>query len=116
MNIDGDSLFFDSPIVEGVERHQHSAFSLVKPLRDFPSSLPESGLTQIWEGNGATAGWGWIEQPDVLNLAVSAQHANVADDIRRWFEDEAEGETLQTTVLETEQHLIDVLERHGYRP
>ena len=61
-------------------------------------------------------GWGWIEQPDVLNLAVSTPHANVADDILRWSEDEAEGGTLQTTVLETERDLIGVLEWYGYHP
>lgn len=72
--------------------------------------------TQIWEVDGVPVGWGWIEQPDVLNLAVSTPHANVADDILRWSEDEAEGGTLQTTVLETERDLIGVLEWYGYHP
>lgn len=65
---------------------------------------------------GAAVGWGWIEQPDFLNLAVSPQYPHVAEDILRWFEDEAEGNTLQVGVLETEEHLNNIIERHGFCP
>lgn len=72
--------------------------------------------TRIWNADEVIAGWGWIEQPNSLNLVVAPQHTELADPILDWFEREAEGGALEVTLLETEAHLITALARRGYHP
>lgn len=80
------------------------------------SDLEDAWRTALWDEDGETLAWGWIELPDTLNLAVDPAYPRLADEVIAWFEGVSEGERLTCTVLETEAHLVSALTRAGYTP
>ncbi|HEU0028636.1 MAG TPA: GNAT family N-acetyltransferase [Ktedonobacterales bacterium] len=76
--------------------------------------LAHTWRTALWEEDGAVMAWGWIELPDVLNLAVDPARPELADAAIAWFEGMSEAERLCCMVLETESHLVSALARAGY--
>ncbi|MFB4316130.1 GNAT family N-acetyltransferase [Actinomadura sp. 21ATH] len=84
------------------DRHQH-------PGRD--ASLP----TALWERDGEVAAWAWLERPAELKLHHDPAHPGLVEDVLRWFDEVAEGDSRTVVVLDAETGLIETLRRHGYR-
>jgi hypothetical protein len=68
-----------------------------------------SWRTALWDEDGETLAWGWIELPDTLNVAVDLAYPSLAGEVIAWFGRVGEGERLSCLVLETETHLISAL-------
>ncbi|MFC9688641.1 GNAT family N-acetyltransferase [Kribbella sp. NPDC056951] len=68
--------------------------------------------TAFWEDDGQVVAWGWAE-PDHLSLVVDPERAEVAGEVINWFQElHPDG---ACSVLEDETHLVDALEKAGYR-
>lgn len=75
----------------------------------------QPGAVTLWKEGRVVMAWGWVEEPDSLNLAVDPARPELADAVMAWFEQQVgEGERLNCTVLETDAHLIAALTRAGY--
>jgi ribosomal protein S18 acetylase RimI-like enzyme len=59
--------------------------------------------------------WAWAKLPGQLDLQLDPAHPELADEILRWFDDVAHGESRTVTILDAETDLMKVLRRHGYR-
>ncbi|TCC55317.1 GNAT family N-acetyltransferase [Kribbella pittospori] len=71
--------------------------------------------TSLWEDNGETVAWGWVELPGHLSLVTDVSRLELAADVIAWFEEVASAPELTCSVLETEVHLTAALESAGYR-
>lgn len=83
------------------------------------NSVPNMELswrTALWEEDGTVAAWGWVSLPGSLDLYVDPAHTELAEQVLAWFEEIAAASTEHmVTVMETDTHLVGVLERSGYR-
>ncbi|MFG1948941.1 GNAT family N-acetyltransferase [Nonomuraea sp. NPDC048826] len=70
--------------------------------------------TMVWRAERRTLAWGWIELPGYLNLAVDPDHAELAHDVLRWFEETVPAGERQVSVSSGEPHLVSALEERGY--
>jgi ribosomal protein S18 acetylase RimI-like enzyme len=71
--------------------------------------------TALWERGGEPAAWAWRARPGELDLHLDPAHPGLAEEILRWFDEVAEGDSRAVTVLDAETGLIGTLRRHGYR-
>ncbi|GAA2408699.1 hypothetical protein GCM10010191_16610 [Actinomadura vinacea] len=81
-------------------RHQHGEHS--------------SWPTALWERGGEPVAWAWVVPPGNLDLHLDPAHADLFDDVLRWFDKVAERGSRAVTVLDDETALIERLRRHGY--
>jgi hypothetical protein len=72
--------------------------------------------TRLWDDDGSVVAWGWLQLPNALDFVVDPALPDLADAVLAWAEDAAQSDRLSATVLETETHLIDALDRRGSRP
>jgi len=75
----------------------------------------EAWRTAVWTDGGETVAWGWAETWDGgahLDLVVDPTRPELAGEVLDWFDAFATGGTC--TVLETEDHLREALDDHGY--
>ncbi|WP_425247469.1 GNAT family N-acetyltransferase [Streptomyces sp. NEAU-NA10] len=71
--------------------------------------------TAVWERGGETLAWAWLELPDgALMVQVDPAHPELAGDVLAWAEQKAPG-LLTVEVAGTETHLVEALNRRGYR-
>lgn len=84
------------------------------------NSIPNkesSWQTSLWEDNDIVVAWGWLALPGSLDLYVDPAHAELAYEVLAWFDDTTAASTEHTvTVMETDTHLVAILERSGYQP
>ncbi|MFD1608744.1 GNAT family N-acetyltransferase [Oceanobacillus luteolus] len=78
--------------------------------------LEENWITAIWEVNGKTVAWGWIELPDNLIFQVDPNFYEVAMDVLDWFDENIETNEKKVSVLDKETHLISTLQDALYTP
>ncbi|TDQ39823.1 GNAT family N-acetyltransferase [Aureibacillus halotolerans] len=72
--------------------------------------------TAIWQIDGNPVAWGWIQTPGELICQVDPNFPEVAKDVIDWFDKTTKTNEHKVTVLETEPHLISVLEDSLYHP
>jgi hypothetical protein len=81
-------------------------------LGQVPDGNPEWPMALWWAGGDAVA-WGWMTLPDKLALMVDPAHPHLTDEVLDWAGGVTAG-PLTVTVLDTEKHLVETLERRGY--
>jgi hypothetical protein len=69
----------------------------------------------LWGYDGSVVAWGWLQLPNALDFAIDPALPDLANAVLTWAEDAALSDRLSATVLETETHLIDALERRGFQ-
>lgn len=72
--------------------------------------------TMLWEMDGVTVAWGWLQLPNELEFLVDPAVPDLIDVVLAWAQSVAQSEQLKVTVLDVEIHLIDVLSRRGFQP
>jgi predicted N-acetyltransferase YhbS len=65
------------------------------------------------DGLDAVDAWAWLESADWLELCVDPRRPELVGELLAWASERA-GAPLTTSVLETEQHLVDGLAAAGY--
>lgn len=77
-------------------------------------SDPAGHVTALWTAGDEVVGWGWVELPSHLNLAVDPAHPSVAREVLDWSDTVAGPGERTCVVLQTESHLIVALDAVGY--
>lgn len=81
-------------------------------LAQDPQADPERPMA-LWESGGAVLAWGWLRRPGGLSLLVDPGRPELVDDVLDWAGGLAD-EPLTVRVVDTEDHLVAALRRHGY--
>lgn len=79
----------------------------------FPREASADWPTMLWEREGTLRGWGWMQEPGELDLAVDPHAREIAPQVLDWFENACSGGAV--VVLDREAHLRSALEARGYR-
>ncbi|GAA0951406.1 GNAT family N-acetyltransferase [Kribbella koreensis] len=83
-------------------------------LASVPPERQAGWRIALWSDGDQDVAWGWIEGNGLL-LVVDPARPEVAGDVLDWFREET-GPAVQrlTSVLESETHLIDAIEKAGF--
>lgn len=71
--------------------------------------------TMLWEIDGVTVAWGWMQLPNEFEFLVDTAVPGLADIVLGWAKGAAPDAQLKTAVLDTETHLIEALLHHGFQ-
>ena len=72
---------------------------------------------RLWLEGDRCVAWAWLDGPASLDYEVHASHrgGTLHDDVLDWFEDEAEGPTLQAWAMDGDSASEELLARRGFR-
>lgn len=70
--------------------------------------------TSLWSDGDEVRAWGWVERPGHLDLLVDPGLPELATDVLEWADSVTEDGPRTCTVMESESHVVEVLERDGY--
>jgi hypothetical protein len=96
-------------------KHSHAHVGDLAWQRGAHTSGRTDWPTMLWDYDGSVVAWGWLHLPNALDFVVDPALPDLADAVLTWAEDAAQSDRLSATVLETEIHLIDALERRGFQ-
>ncbi|MET0525629.1 MAG: GNAT family N-acetyltransferase [Nocardioides sp.] len=80
-------------------------------------ALPEElghGPAALVRRDGEVGAWAWAESHDWLEVCVDPAALDAGDAVVAWFVARAGDGALRTMVLDTEEHVIAILERAGF--
>ena len=79
--------------------------------------LPEElhhGPAALFDRDDEVVAWAWAESDDWLELCVDPTALDAGDAAIAWFLERAHGRAVQVMALETEEHVIALLDRAGF--
>jgi len=77
-----------------------------------PDPTPDRPMA-LWRDGGEVVAWGWLESPGELALLVDPDRPALVAEVLDWA-DAGPSNPPAVTVLDTERHLVRVLEERGY--
>ncbi len=122
----GAAALREQPVAEALSQMQSLASRTWTPLsRHHPGQLAWSfayalpaeqghGPVALLEAGGVTVAWAWAESADWMELCVDPDAPEAGDDAVGWFLARAHNGPVRTMVLETEEHVVAILERWGF--
>jgi ribosomal protein S18 acetylase RimI-like enzyme len=69
---------------------------------------------QLWEEDGRVVAYGWLRLPGTLDWQVDPRRPELVDTVLAWFEEEADGETLEASTIAYDAAGIESLRARGY--
>jgi GNAT superfamily N-acetyltransferase len=79
--------------------------------------LPEDlghGPAALVDRDGEAVAWAWAESDDWMEICVDPTGLDAGDAVVAWFLDRAGNGAVRTMVLDTEEHVIAILDRTGF--
>lgn len=78
-----------------------------------PEAL-QHGPAAVLERDGELVAWAWAESPQWLELCVDPAAVDAGEAVVSWFLERARDSAVRTMALDTEEHVIAVLESAGF--
>lgn len=69
---------------------------------------------RLWEEGGRVVAWGWLERPGHLGWQLDPNRPGLLEDVLAWFDEEADGDLLQTSALASDGAALETLRARGY--
>ena len=122
----GDPTSAVEPIAEALPAMQALASRLWTPeARHHPGQLAWSyayglpevlhhGPAAVFSRDDEVLAWAWAESDDWMELCVDPAALDAGDSAIGWFLDRAGDSAVRTMVLDTEEHVIALLDRAGF--
>ena len=79
-----------------------------------PPEVLHHGPAVVFGRDDEVVAWAWAESDDWMELCVDPTALDAGDAAIGWFLDRAGGSAVRTMVLDTEEHVIALLDRAGF--